>query len=269
MVNSGVRRESLLKERLEKVLGLTQCLSLHRTKPSSSFYERRKLLLEVQGRLDQFELLQLALRDHPFHRRGWPRAQVYELGEVQTGNTPPRVQKALYGHAIEWIKSDNLAVNGLYPLGCDKCLVHVQSNFALLDVPKEKAKDLKQIVVCRFDKDPSVCNTESQPIFVDIPKDSTDAASKKPTVKNGSITLGAATVLIDGTGLDQVISVSYAGTKVPYWVTTDKPPQLQVDLSKSSVWTPSIVPSVNLPFAVEFTDKSVNSCQLTVKPKTP
>ena len=39
---------------------------------------------------------------------GWQRAKVADLGEVQTGNTPPREQAEYYGSHIEWIKSDNI-----------------------------------------------------------------------------------------------------------------------------------------------------------------
>ncbi len=47
--------------------------------------------------------------------RGWQRAKICELGEVQTGNTPPREDITNYGSAVEWIKSDNICLNELYP----------------------------------------------------------------------------------------------------------------------------------------------------------
>ncbi len=40
--------------------------------------------------------------------KGWKRAKIAELGEVQTGNTPSREQSEFYGNHIEWIKSDNI-----------------------------------------------------------------------------------------------------------------------------------------------------------------
>lgn len=47
--------------------------------------------------------------------RGWQRAKICELGEVQTGNTPPREDITNYGSAVEWIKSDNISLSELYP----------------------------------------------------------------------------------------------------------------------------------------------------------
>ncbi len=38
----------------------------------------------------------------------WERKSIKQIGQVVTGNTPPRVQPELYGNAIEWIKSDNI-----------------------------------------------------------------------------------------------------------------------------------------------------------------
>ena len=40
--------------------------------------------------------------------KDWERKSIKELGQVITGNTPPRAQSELYGDAIEWIKSDNI-----------------------------------------------------------------------------------------------------------------------------------------------------------------
>jgi len=47
--------------------------------------------------------------------RGWKRAKVSELGQVQTGNTPPRSHPEYYGNYIEWIKSDNIVDDSLSP----------------------------------------------------------------------------------------------------------------------------------------------------------
>lgn len=46
--------------------------------------------------------------------KGWQRAKVAELGEVQTGNTPSREQLEYYGSYIEWIKSDNILDDQMY-----------------------------------------------------------------------------------------------------------------------------------------------------------
>ncbi|MGB2676923.1 MAG: restriction endonuclease subunit S [Candidatus Acidiferrum sp.] len=47
--------------------------------------------------------------------RGWERARVCEIGDVETGNTPPRETADYYGSAIEWIKSDNISLAQMHP----------------------------------------------------------------------------------------------------------------------------------------------------------
>ena len=38
----------------------------------------------------------------------WEIKKIVDLGKVQTGNTPPRIESDNYGDFIEWIKSDNI-----------------------------------------------------------------------------------------------------------------------------------------------------------------
>lgn len=45
---------------------------------------------------------------------GWERAQIADLGKVQTGNTPSREIPEYYGDYIEWIKSDNIIDGEMY-----------------------------------------------------------------------------------------------------------------------------------------------------------
>jgi type I restriction enzyme S subunit len=40
--------------------------------------------------------------------KGWEIKKILDLGKVQTGNTPPRIESDNYGDFIEWIKSDNI-----------------------------------------------------------------------------------------------------------------------------------------------------------------
>ncbi|MGH9425095.1 MAG: restriction endonuclease subunit S, partial [Terriglobia bacterium] len=44
----------------------------------------------------------------------WKVTRVGDLGEVQTGNTPPRTETRYYGNHIEWIKSDNIIQGQMY-----------------------------------------------------------------------------------------------------------------------------------------------------------
>jgi type I restriction enzyme S subunit len=47
--------------------------------------------------------------------RGWEPATVADLGDVETGNTPPRENAEYYGDAIEWVKSDNISLAQVQP----------------------------------------------------------------------------------------------------------------------------------------------------------
>ena len=38
--------------------------------------------------------------------KGWDKVAISLIGEVKTGNTPPRINKDYYGSFIEWIKTD-------------------------------------------------------------------------------------------------------------------------------------------------------------------
>ena len=54
--------------------------------------------------------------------KGWPLNRIVEIGRVITGNTPPRSNKANYGDAIEWIKSDNINTPHYYLTKADEGL---------------------------------------------------------------------------------------------------------------------------------------------------
>jgi type I restriction enzyme S subunit len=49
-----------------------------------------------------------AFGDSSSNSRGWEAAALGRLGTVVTGNTPPRSDPGLYGHFIEWVKTDNI-----------------------------------------------------------------------------------------------------------------------------------------------------------------
>lgn len=51
----------------------------------------------------------LEMFGHPAtNPKGWPRKAIGEIGDVVTGNTPPRAKAEFYGGRLEWLKSDNL-----------------------------------------------------------------------------------------------------------------------------------------------------------------
>ena len=74
----------------------------------------RRYALELSDSFLPAAFLQL-FGDPVSNPRGWPRAKVAELGEVQTGNTPPREDEGSYGNFVEWIKSDNITMANLHP----------------------------------------------------------------------------------------------------------------------------------------------------------
>jgi type I restriction enzyme S subunit len=45
---------------------------------------------------------------------GWDQRPLREITTITTGNTPSRRRAEYYGHAIEWIKSDNINIPGHY-----------------------------------------------------------------------------------------------------------------------------------------------------------
>ncbi|WP_406395575.1 restriction endonuclease subunit S [Streptomyces sp. NBC_00887] len=44
----------------------------------------------------------------------WERASISDLGDVVTGNTPPRADPANFGEGIEWVKTDNIDPPNLF-----------------------------------------------------------------------------------------------------------------------------------------------------------
>ena len=52
----------------------------------------------------------------------WEKESFADCCEIITGNTPPRAHKEYYGHAIEWIKSDNICNNNVYLTQAAECL---------------------------------------------------------------------------------------------------------------------------------------------------
>ena len=47
--------------------------------------------------------------------KGWDKVAISLIGEVKTGNTPPRINKDYYGSFIEWIKTDNIRMSSIFP----------------------------------------------------------------------------------------------------------------------------------------------------------
>jgi len=74
----------------------------------------RRYALELADTFLPAAFLQL-FGDPVANPRGWERAKVSELGDVETGNTPPRENADYYGDAIEWIKSDNISLAQIPP----------------------------------------------------------------------------------------------------------------------------------------------------------
>lgn len=50
------------------------------------------------------------------NEKGWEVKRLSELGTVVTGNTPPRANDKNYGDYIEWIKTDNILLEKVYPV---------------------------------------------------------------------------------------------------------------------------------------------------------
>lgn len=50
------------------------------------------------------------------NEKGWEVKKLGDLGTVVTGNTPPRAKEEYYGDYIEWIKTDNIILDKVYPI---------------------------------------------------------------------------------------------------------------------------------------------------------
>ena len=69
--------------------------------------EKRKESIEKLDKLLQSVFLDM-FGDPVNNPKGWNTERLDKIGEIVTGNTPPRKRADYYGDAIEWIKSDNL-----------------------------------------------------------------------------------------------------------------------------------------------------------------
>lgn len=58
----------------------------------------------------------------PLQYTTFPKLPLKKTCNIITGNTPSRSNKAYYGGAIEWIKTDNIISNRLYPSKAVECL---------------------------------------------------------------------------------------------------------------------------------------------------
>lgn len=67
---------------------------------------RRKALGELDAIVQSIFLEMFG--DPATNPKEWKRKFIKQIGQVITGNTPPRAQPELYGNAIEWVKSDNI-----------------------------------------------------------------------------------------------------------------------------------------------------------------
>jgi type I restriction enzyme S subunit len=74
----------------------------------------RRYALQVCDEFLPASFLQI-VGDPRTNPRKLPRANIEELGKVETGNTPPRERKEYYGAHVEWIKSDNITLAEMHP----------------------------------------------------------------------------------------------------------------------------------------------------------
>jgi len=74
----------------------------------------RRFALEVSE--DLLWAVFLEMFGDPFSNpKNWPRARIDEIGDVNTGNTPPRARSEYYGPGTEWVKSDNISPSSIHP----------------------------------------------------------------------------------------------------------------------------------------------------------
>lgn len=54
--------------------------------------------------------------------KNWEKLPIHKIGTVKTGNTPSRSNKKFYGNHIEWIKTDNIKMDSIYPANASEYL---------------------------------------------------------------------------------------------------------------------------------------------------
>jgi type I restriction enzyme, S subunit len=105
---ASVRRDDLLELRLElPSLSEQQCITAQLNQADRLRRIRRYALKRTNSFL--YAAFLESIGDPVANPRDWKRAAIWELGDVETGNTPPRTSPDYYGNAIEWIKSDNIS----------------------------------------------------------------------------------------------------------------------------------------------------------------
>lgn len=76
--------------------------------------QKNKQLLATYDELLQATFLDM-FGDPVTNSKRWKIKSIKEIGKVVTGNTPPRVDLSNYGNHIEWIKTDNIGEELIYP----------------------------------------------------------------------------------------------------------------------------------------------------------
>lgn len=76
--------------------------------------QKNKQLLVAYDELLQATFLDM-FGDPVTNPKGWAKKLIKEIGKVVTGNTPPRANQENYGNYIEWIKTDNISSDIIYP----------------------------------------------------------------------------------------------------------------------------------------------------------
>ena len=76
--------------------------------------QKNKQLLAAYDELLQATFLEM-FGDPVTNSKGWEKKLIKEIGNVVTGNTPPRANPENYGNYIEWIKTDNISTEIIYP----------------------------------------------------------------------------------------------------------------------------------------------------------
>jgi type I restriction enzyme S subunit len=56
------------------------------------------------------------------NNKSWEKLPIHKIGTVKTGNTPSRANKKFYGNHVEWIKTDNIKMDSIYPASASEYL---------------------------------------------------------------------------------------------------------------------------------------------------
>jgi len=95
---------------------------------ASVLVNKRQQAIDLLDELLKAQFLEI-FGDPVVNPKSWPKRNLKDIGEIITGNTPPREKKEYYdSNFIEWIKTDNILTDQIYLSNADEHLSELGLN---------------------------------------------------------------------------------------------------------------------------------------------